>query len=176
MSRFLGSITLIMFVMSLALTGCNRGVTEIETIPEPPPPQRQPEPEPPPPPPPPPPVDVGALLRGVLNPVYFDFDKADLTPETIRTLERIASLMREHSQIRLRAEGHTDERGSSQYNMGLGENRARSIRDYFASYGISADRIEITSYGKEKPVRTNCGADDDCHGRNRRVEWTILAK
>ncbi len=60
--------------------------------------------------------------------------------------------------------------------MGLGENRARAVKNYLTSYGISADRIETTSYGEERPSRTGCGSDDSCHQMNRRVEWQVLAK
>ena len=73
------------------------------------------------------------------------------------------------------AEGNADERGSSEYNMGLGENRARAVKNYLTGYGIDASRIETTSYGEERTARTGCGSDDACHQENRRVEWTVLA-
>ena len=92
------------------------------------------------------------MLNELLQPVYFDFDKFDLKPETINRLERIAGFLREHSSVRLRAEGHADERGSSEYNMGLGENRSRAVKNYLTSYGISSDRIDLTSYGEERPT------------------------
>lgn len=75
------------------------------------------------------------------------------------------------------AEGNCDERGSSEYNMGLGENRARAVQSYLSNYGISADRVQTTSYGEERPARSGCGkGEDECHAQNRRVEWQVLAK
>lgn len=74
------------------------------------------------------------------------------------------------------AQGHADERGSSEYNMGLGENRSKSVKNYLTSYGISSDRIEVTSYGEERPAQSDCGNDENCHQMNRRVEWLVLAK
>jgi peptidoglycan-associated lipoprotein len=74
------------------------------------------------------------------------------------------------------AQGHADERGSSEYNMGLGENRAGAVRSYLTSYGITTDRVETTSYGEERPVSFNCNSDDNCHSQNRRVEWQVLSK
>ncbi len=112
--------------------------------------------------------------RSVLIPVYFEYDRYELRPEAIQTLEKIGRLMKENSAIRLMAEGHADERGSSEYNMGLGENRARAVRKWLTSYGISGNRIETTSYGKEKPAVFSCD-DESCHGQNRRVEWRLLA-
>ncbi|MDD5674372.1 MAG: OmpA family protein, partial [Chitinivibrionales bacterium] len=72
-------------------------------------------------------------------------------------------------------EGNCDERGSAGYNMGLGENRARVVKEYLVSYGIPASRIEITSYGKERPAVPNC-TDDPCHAKNRRDEFKVLSK
>jgi peptidoglycan-associated lipoprotein len=91
-------------------------------------------------------------------------------------LETIASFLKDHPSVRLMAEGNADERGSSEYNMGLGENRAKAVKNYLTSYGISSDRVETTSYGRERPANSNCGEDDACHAKNRRVEWRVLAK
>ena len=152
-------------------------ITKIEPLPEPPKPIVIPAPEPP----PPPveqfvPIDLDAQLREVLQTVYFDFDKYDLRPDAISSLGKIAAFMQEHKTVRLLAEGHCDERGSSEYNMGLGENRAKAVKKYLVSYGITGDRVETTSYGKERPAQMNCGADDNCNEKNRRVEWKALAK
>jgi peptidoglycan-associated lipoprotein len=111
-------------------------------------------------------------VRSVLQTIYFDFDKSDLTPESISKLERIASALQEYPSVSLLAEGHADERGSSEYNMGLGENRAKSVLNYLSSYGISSNRIDITSYGEERTVQSGC-SNDDCHSLNRRVEWQV---
>ena len=112
-------------------------------------------------------------MRDVLVPVYFAFDRHDLSAEAIRTLERVAKLYSEYPDLKLLAEGHADERGSSDYNMGLAEKRARAIRDWLVAYGISASAVEITSFGKERPAITDC-QDESCHGKNRRSEWKVL--
>lgn len=165
--------------VTIGLAGCSKKVTKIEPIPEPKPQVEAPEPEKPVPQPVVEafvPVDLDAKMREILQTVYFDFDKYDLRSDAISVLGRIAGFMQEHKTVRLLAEGHCDERGSSEYNMGLGENRAKAVKKYLTSYGIAADRIETTSFGKERPVKMNCAADDNCSQANRRVEWKALAK
>ncbi len=122
------------------------------------------------------PIDMDAQAREVLQTIYFDFDKYNLRPDAVSRMEIIAHYLQEHTTLRVLAEGHCDERGSSEYNMGLGENRAKAAKKYLVAYGINPDRLETTSYGKERPVRTNCGDDDACNQANRRVEWKVLVK
>ena len=173
MTKFFKPLWLTLLVANIAFIGCQKKVTKVEPIPEPPPVVYE---EPPPPPPPEPVVeDLTPQLNQLLQPVYFDFDKSDLKSDAISRLEMIAGFLREHPQVRLMAEGNADERGSSEYNMGLGENRSRAIRNYLTSYGISSDRLEITSYGEERPASFGC-SDESCHSLNRRVEWQVLAK
>jgi peptidoglycan-associated lipoprotein len=174
MIKLLKPVCLSLLVASIAIIGCQKKVTTVETPPPPPPPKV--EEVPPPPPPPPPPEDITGQLNALLQPIYFDFNKYELKSEGIATLERIASFLREHPGVRLMAEGNADERGSSEYNMGLGENRSRAVKNYLTSYGISTDRVETTSFGEERPVRSGCGNDDGCHQLNRRAEWQVLAK
>jgi peptidoglycan-associated lipoprotein len=111
-----------------------------------------------------------------LVPVYFAYDKYDLLPESVSKLEKIAPFLQSNTAIRVLIEGNADERGSAEYNMGLGESRARTVKNYLTTYGIPDTRMEITSYGKERPAVPNCGEDESCHAKNRRVEWKILAK
>jgi peptidoglycan-associated lipoprotein len=164
-------------VSCLLFVGCPKPPPPVVETP-PPVTAPAPEPEPIPTPVEPPPFveDITAQLQAVLQTIYFDFDKYDLTPDAISKLGTIASFISSHPQVRLMAEGHCDERGSSEYNMGLGENRAKAVKNYLSSYGVSSDRIETTSYGEERTVRQNCGDDESCNGANRRVEWQILAK
>lgn len=122
------------------------------------------------------PIDMDAQARETFQTIYFDFDKYDLRPDAIAKMETIAKFLQEHTTLRILAEGNCDERGSSDYNMALGENRAEAAKQYLVSYGINPARIETTSYGKERPVRLNCGNDEACNQANRRVEWKILAK
>jgi peptidoglycan-associated lipoprotein len=120
--------------------------------------------------------DLDSKMREILVPIYFDYDKYDLRPESIAKLEKIAPFLQSNSGIRILLEGNADERGSAEYNVALGEKRAKSVKNYLTNYGISDSRLEITSYGKERPAFPNCGNDEACHAKNRRVEWKILAR
>ncbi len=120
--------------------------------------------------------DLDSKMKEILVPVYFSYDKYDLLPESVSKLEKIAPFLQSNTAIRVLIEGNADERGSAEYNMGLGESRARTVKNYLTTYGIPDTRMEITSYGKERPAVPNCGEDESCHAKNRRVEWKILAK
>lgn len=110
-----------------------------------------------------------------LQTVYFGYDSYVLTQESIEKLAIAGNFLREYSTLRILIEGHCDERGSSEYNMGLGENRSRVLKNYLRNYGIPANRVEITSWGKERPVTYNC-IDDACHYKNRRADFKVLSK
>ena len=114
-------------------------------------------------------------IQDVLVPIYFDFDLYTLKSEELPKLERIASLLSKTRNVRLVCEGHCDERGSDDYNMGLGDNRARAIKNWLTAYGITDVQVETTSYGKQMPAASHC-SDDYCHSRNRRAEWRIIAQ
>ena len=98
---------------------------------------------------------------------FFDFDKSDIRPDARENLTRSAEFLRSNPSITFRIEGHCDERGSVAYNLGLGDRRANSARDFLASLGIATDRITTISYGKERPF---CSAQDEsCWQENRRA-------
>jgi peptidoglycan-associated lipoprotein len=155
----------------------------------PPPPPVAPEAPPPAPPPPPraeapPVVDEYARLKamsaeeieksGLLGEVYFDYDKADIRDQDRATLAKNAEALKRFDFLRVTAEGHCDERGTVEYNLALGERRARAALDYLVSLGVPADRLKIVSYGKEVPA---CQASsEDCWQRNRRAHFTVTAK
>jgi Outer membrane protein and related peptidoglycan-associated (lipo)proteins len=120
--------------------------------------------------------DIDAKMKEIFLPIYFSYDKYNLSSEAIGTLEKVASFMKEKTNVRILIEGNADERGSSEYNMGLGDNRARAVKNYLTGYGISGNRLETTSYGKERPAFPNCGEDESCHSKNRRDEWKLLGK
>ena len=106
-------------------------------------------------------------VNAVGNVFYFEFDSSTLTPEAINTLDaHIAALQGIDSNVRL--EGHTDERGTREYNMALGERRANSVRDYMVANGIATYRIETVSYGEERPI--GYGSGESNWAQNRRVE------
>ncbi|RLB76118.1 MAG: peptidoglycan-associated lipoprotein Pal [Deltaproteobacteria bacterium] len=109
-----------------------------------------------------------------LKSVYFEFDKYTLTPEAKAILADNAKQLMEHPNVRIRLEGNCDERGTNQYNLSLGEKRARSVKEFLVNYGISPDRIEIISYGEERPVCTE--HNESCWWRNRRVDFVIISQ
>jgi peptidoglycan-associated lipoprotein len=84
--------------------------------------------------------------------VFFGYDRFDLTPEARSVLERQAAWLRQYPNIRILVAGNCDERGTREYNLALGARRAAAVRDYLASLGVSGDRMETVSYGKERPI------------------------
>ena len=110
-----------------------------------------------------------------LKTIYFKYDSYTLKQEEIDKLGIAGNFLREHTSLRILIEGHCDDRGSSEYNMGLGENRSRVIKNYLVNYGIPAIRIEITSWGKERLANFGCG-DESCHAQNRRAEFKVLSR
>jgi len=104
-----------------------------------------------------------------LKPVYFDFDKHELTSQGRETLNANGRILKENTAIRLTIEGHCDERGTTQYNLALGEKRARAAMNYLASLGIESGRMEIVSYGKERPFMM--GHDEASWAQNRRAHF-----
>jgi peptidoglycan-associated lipoprotein len=100
--------------------------------------------------------------------IYFDFDKSELRAEYADVLARHASGLSNSSRTSLRLEGHTDERGSREYNIGLGERRSQSVRRMLLIQGASTDQISTVSFGEERPAAF--GSDEDAFQQNRRVE------
>lgn len=120
---------------------------------------------PPPPPPPPQPSDAELFAQNVKD-IYFDYDAYDLRPGDQATLQADAQFLQAHPNITFTIEGHCDERGSTEYNIALGENRANAVKNGLVQAGISADRIRTISYGKEKPFCTE--SNEQCWQQNRR--------
>jgi len=105
--------------------------------------------------------------------VFFDFDMAEIRPDARASLDAKVQILREESNVRLRIEGHADERGSTEYNLALGLRRAEAVKNYFVSFGLSADRFETISYGEERPLVRE--SSEAAWARNRRGEFQILA-
>src|SRR5260370_10796984 len=107
--------------------------------------------------PPPPPVekapepDIKELFLRDVGDAYFDFNKADIRADARQALAKTADFLRNYPQVRVTIEGHCDERGSTEYNLALGDRRAGAVKQYLVSLGISADRISTVSFGKKKP-------------------------
>jgi len=112
--------------------------------------------------------------QGVVKPIYFDFDKYDLRQDAMRALDDNAARVKEHAQLKVRVEGNCDERGTVEYNLALGEKRARAGRDYLVSKGIPGHRLTIISYGKERPV--DPGHNESAWAKNRRDDFVFLAE
>ncbi|MBT8060485.1 MAG: OmpA family protein [Gammaproteobacteria bacterium] len=166
----------------------------------PPPPPAPKEAAPPPPPPPPPNPDLdgdgvpnerdkcpntrpgavvdldGCEVEAVieLEGVHFDFDKATLRPDAMVVLNEAAALLNKHQKVVVEVAGHTDSRGSEEYNQGLSERRANAVRDYLASKGIRASRLSAKGYGELRPIASN--DTDEGRAENRRVELVILER
>ncbi len=129
-----------------------------------------PPPTPPPPPPRPPDVNIDELFRQNVKEIHFDFDKADLRSDQVPILQGNATWLKNNANVRFTIEGHCDERGSAEYNLGLGDRRANAAKEYLISQGVAANRINTVSYGKERPVCRD--ADENCYMRNRRDAFT----
>ena len=111
---------------------------------------------------------------GLLGEVYFDFDKAEIRDADRATLTKNAATLKRFDFLRVTVEGHCDERGTVEYNLALGERRARAAYDYLVSLGVPAERLKTVSYGKEVPV---CQVSaEDCWQRNRRAHFTVTGK
>jgi len=105
-------------------------------------------------------------FAGNVKDAFYDFNKADIRADARAALSHDAEYLREHPEIKIVIQGHCDDRGGEEYNIGLGDRRATEAKEYLVSQGISADRIQTVSLGKEQPF---CTADnDDCWQQNRR--------
>lgn len=122
-------------------------------------------------------VMVGDRIVGIgdkVYPIYFDFDRSELRKDSRETLSEVAQWMKDNPSVGIRIDGNCDERGSNEYNLALGENRAASAKKYLVYLGVSPDRLETLSYGEEKPSCTE--STESCWGANRRDDFTITGK
>lgn len=104
--------------------------------------------------------------------IYFDYDKADIRPQSQQIIAHLAEVMKAHPNWKVQIEGNCDERGSTEYNLALGTRRADSAKQALTQAGVPADALNTISYGKEKPVCTE--ANEDCWQRNRRAHFTLM--
>lgn len=175
----LRQMTPLLLAVLVAAAGCRRQ-TPVETMPPTAPPPA-PVPTNPPAPPPPPPVDPNAaieraraeLINTLAQEVYFDFDRFDIRAQDRAVLDAKVQILQRHPQVRIRIAGHADERGSDEYNLVLGNNRALAAKAYLVRAGIDAARIEVISYGEERPAVM--GSNEDAWARNRRDMFEVIA-
>ena len=106
------------------------------------------------------------------EPVYFGFDASNLAPSELAKIETVAQHLKDNADRVVIVEGNCDERGSNEYNLSLGDLRAISIRDYMATLGIAAERMQTKSYGEEKPAVS--GSGEEAWSKNRRGEFAIF--
>ncbi|MBI2219279.1 MAG: peptidoglycan-associated lipoprotein Pal [Candidatus Rokubacteria bacterium] len=106
-----------------------------------------------------------------LKDIFFDFDKYDIRPEDAKTLDVNASWLKANPNQLVLIEGHCDERGTNEYNLALGERRAKAAMNYLVSQGVQASRITIISYGEERPVCTD--KNEGCWSKNRRSHFLV---
>ncbi|MEX2045052.1 MAG: OmpA family protein [Opitutus sp.] len=116
-------------------------------------------------------IDDGNTIRGLLQPVYFDFDRSEIKPGERAKLQAARDYLQANPGARLLLEGRCDWRGTEEYNLGLGDRRANSARRYTQSLGVAADRLETISKGSLEAVRNG---DDATMSRDRRVELVII--
>ena len=189
-------LTAILLLVVLVATGCSRRTPPPAAPPPPAPPPAATKPAPPPPPPAPPPAPpaqppqtqkplsedeifakktVDELnAERVLADVLFDYDSSVLRDDGRSAASRNADYLKRWPSVRITVEGHADSRGTSEYNLALGERRAAAVKDYIVSLGVQGDRITTVSKGKEQPVCTE--ASEACWQRNRRGFNIITAK
>jgi peptidoglycan-associated lipoprotein len=113
---------------------------------------------------------VSTDLAAMIN---FDYDQAQVRPADQQTLDRKAAILAANPQVKLRISGHADERGSDEYNLALGNRRASAAKRYLENKGVDASRLEVVSYGEERPL--NPGSDETAFAQNRRDEFEITA-
>ncbi len=106
--------------------------------------------------------------------VYFDYDQSSIRSDQRRTLEQNAQILSRYSSVRVRLEGHCDQRGTEEYNMALGERRANAIQQFLTNYGISSSRLTTISYGEMRPASS--GNNESAWSQNRRCEIVITAR
>ena len=119
---------------------------------------------------------VGALgpsgALGSQRVIYFDFDSSDIRPEFVDVVAAHGRFLAGNASIRVRLEGNTDERGSREYNVGLGERRAQTVKRALALQGVKESQIATVSYGEERPAAA--GSDEPAYSKNRRVEIVYI--
>jgi len=189
-ARYL-SVVALGVVLTLAVSGCHKNVPQVAAAPPVPPPAAPPTPPPPAPPPAPPrAVPAPAALtedeifqrktldqlnaERPLSDVFFDYDMSEIRADARGPLQMNADWMKKWTGTQIMLEGHSDSRGTSEYNLALGSRRANTIRDYLVSLGVPTTRITVVSKGKEAPV---CSDENEaCWQQNRRGHFVITGK
>lgn len=117
--------------------------------------------------------DRELVKAAITTPVHFDFDQSKINEEGIRLLDQKVEALQKNPTIRIRIEGNADDYGSDEYNMVLSQRRAAIVNRYFTERGIDASRLQIVSYGEERPACK--GQDEPCRAQNRRDEFIVVS-
>jgi peptidoglycan-associated lipoprotein len=194
MSRRLRSLSLFVTVGALiVLSACHKKPPVLPAPPPPPPAPVAATPPPPPPAPPPQPAPVPPApvppteeeifarmslmdlnAKKPLDDVFFELDKSDLSAAARSSLQKDSDWMKRWSTTKVTIEGHADSRGTSEYNLALGERRANTTRDYLVTLGVPVTRVSVVSKGKDQPFCTE--ENESCWQQNRRGHFIITAK
>ncbi|MGC9045196.1 MAG: peptidoglycan-associated lipoprotein Pal [Thermodesulfovibrio sp.] len=111
-------------------------------------------------------------LQDEVRDIHFDFDKYDIKQEDIPTLKKVASILQKYPGLKVIIEGHCDERGTAEYNFALGQKRANAVKQYLITLGVPSSKMEIISYGEEKPL---CNEhNESCWQKNRRAHFVFI--
>ena len=117
--------------------------------------------------------DAARLRETLLAVVHFDYDRSELRDDARELLDAKVPILQRNPSVTIRVAGHTDERGSDEYNIALGQRRASTVKDYLVTHGVATARIESISYGEERPVCQQ--QEETCFAQNRRAEFQITA-
>lgn len=116
---------------------------------------------------------IAAARETLMERVFFDYDMSEIRSDAAATLREKVAILRASPDVRLRVEGHADERGSTEYNLALGNRRAEAVRQFLTGFGLPENRFEITSFGEGRPLEQ--GSNEAAWARNRRAEFVITA-
>lgn len=122
-------------------------------------------------------TDIGSSDTGNalgMNTVRFDFDSMSLTSDAKNVVSKNAQILKSHPNVKVQIEGHCDARGGVQYNIALGERRAKAVEHLLEDLGVQANRLSTISYGKERPI--DPGQTEDAYAKNRRANFVITSK
>lgn len=118
-------------------------------------------------------AEIERIRAELSDVVYFEYDSEQLTAQAEQKLQSKIAILRSNPSLRVRIEGHADERGSTEYNLALGQRRAETVKSYLQNYGIDASRVQTLSYGEERPA--TMGSSESAWAQNRRAEFAITA-
>jgi len=113
-----------------------------------------------------------AELQAKVRDIHFDFDKYDVRDDAKPVLREVSDMLTANRGVKVVLEGHCDDRGTNEYNLGLGDRRANSAKEYLMSLGVPADRTETVSYGEEKPLCPE--TTEECRAANRRTHFVLI--